>query len=318
MAHGLDVFTAYQTVSDWHAVRAAGYEFCYVKVSDGITSRDDAGYGPAGREAGVAMGGYHYAQPGNGVAQANLLCDRVESAGLTDLAPALDIEKPFQPGGQAAQFAIGFLRQVKARGHQPCLYGNNAMLSVILPMVRAAVPDVLVWVARYGADPMVVHDVWQFSDAGSVPGVHGTVDLNQGAIPLNTNAKDDDMDVEQDNRLKLVEQNVRSILRELTGDPQGDPTLDLTWKPVAGATPGWPLHATAPGPADESKTVTAMIQGIYESLHAFEQSHIPGDTNKTTVHDLAFDSAKWTFEDKAVLAALASKLDAVLAHLGTA
>jgi GH25 family lysozyme M1 (1,4-beta-N-acetylmuramidase) len=317
MAHGLDVFTAYQTVTDWRAVRAAGFEFCYVKVSDGTTIRDDGGYGSAARAAGVATGGYHYGQPGNAVAQANLLCDRVEAAHLTDLAPALDLESPFQPSGQAAQFAVAFLRQVTERGHRPCLYANNAMLSVILPAVRTAVPSVLVWAARYGANPTVDHDVWQYSDAGRVPGVRGTVDLNQGAIPFNMSAKDDDMDGEQDNRLKLIEQNVRSILRELTGDPQGNPTLDLTWKPVAGKTPGWPLHATAPGPTDESKTVTAMIQGIYESLRAFEASHITGDTNKTTMHDLAFDSAKWTFEDKAVLAELVTKLDAVLAHLGT-
>jgi len=149
-----------------------------VKVADGYGSRDDGGYGSQGRSAGMKMGGYLFAQPGNAVTQANLLCDRVEAARLTDLAPALDLESPFQPNGQAAQFAIAFLLQVAARGHRPCLYANNAMLSAVLAAVRAAVPGVVVWAARYGANPTVAYDVWQHSDAGSVPGVHGAVDLS--------------------------------------------------------------------------------------------------------------------------------------------
>lgn len=187
MAKGIDVYTAYQTVTNWAAVRAAGYEFAYVKVSDGTTTRATNNYGPAGHAAGVKMGAYHYAQPGDPVAQANLLCDRATSQWLTDLAPALDLEAPFVPGAAAQAFAIAFLRQVKARGFRPCLYGNNAMLTGVLAGVRAAVPDVVVWAARYGADPTVSHDVHQWSQTGSVPGIAASgVDLNEGTVPLNT------------------------------------------------------------------------------------------------------------------------------------
>lgn len=189
MAEGIDLYTKYQTVTDWTKVRGAGYEFAYVKVSDGTSSKDTAGWGPKGRTAGVKMGAYHYAQPGDAVAQANLLVDRAASQGLSDLAPALDLEAPFVPGTAAVNFAIAFLKQVQARGFRPCLYGNNSMLSSVRTPVLNAVPATVIWVARYGASPTVGHDLWQHSDAGKVPGITASsVDLNAGTIPLNTPA----------------------------------------------------------------------------------------------------------------------------------
>jgi lysozyme len=185
MPDGIDVFTAYQQVTDWQAVRRAGYAFCYVKVSDGTEDRPDDGYGFAGRAAGVAMGAYHYAEPGDPVEQADRLLARATAAGLLDLAPALDLEAPFTPGAAAVAFAIAFLERIRARGHRPALYGNNAMLSAIRGPVLAAVPETLIWAARYGANPTVSYDTWQWSEAGHVPGVVGAVDLNRGAIPYN-------------------------------------------------------------------------------------------------------------------------------------
>lgn len=191
MAKGIDVYTAYQNVTDWGAVRRAGYEYVYVKVSDGNTNRAVNGYGTKAKNAGIKGGAYHYAQPGNPVGQANRLVDQAEANDLVALAPALDIEsnpKIHTWGVQEAiDFSIAFLRQVKARGHRPCIYANNSMLTAILGPIKAAVPDVLVWVARYGANPTVTYDLWQHSDQGSVPGIQaGSVDLNTGIIPLNT------------------------------------------------------------------------------------------------------------------------------------
>lgn len=185
MPEGIDVYQKYQQVTDWWLVRGSGVEFAYVKLSDGTNTRDDGGYVAGGRAAGVKMGGYHYAQPGDPIAQANLLVNRCSATGATELAPALDLEAPFVPGSLAIQFAIAFLKQVKARGHRPCLYGNNSMLLGVLPAVRAAVPDVIVWCARYGATPTVGYDVHQYSSAGVVPGVTGVVDRNRGTTPLN-------------------------------------------------------------------------------------------------------------------------------------
>lgn len=187
MAEGIDVYTKYQQVTDFYAL-ARTRQFCYVKTSDGGATRDTASYGPRGRQAGVKMGGYHYAQPGSPEGQADLFITACESGWLLDLAPALDLEDPFTPGPDAADFAIRFLKRVRSKGHRPCLYGNNAMLfgpNGIAAAVRAAVPDVLVWCARYGGDPSGDYDVHQYSDKGTVSGVAGTVDTNRGVLPLN-------------------------------------------------------------------------------------------------------------------------------------
>jgi lysozyme len=188
MPEGIDVYQKYQQVTDWKRVRAADIQFAYVKLSDGVNTRNDGGYVAGGRAAGVKMGGYHYAQPGDPIAQANLLVSRCAATGAVDLAPALDLEAPFVPGLAARDFAIKFLKQVKARGHRPCIYGNNSMLSDVLPAVRAQVPDVVVWCARYGGTPTVGYDVHQYADNGSVPGIIGSVDRNRGRVPYNVGA----------------------------------------------------------------------------------------------------------------------------------
>lgn len=194
MSRGIDVFSAYQNVTNWHSVRAAGYEFAYIKVSDGVTTRDERGWGRAARAAGVASGGYHYAQFGDAIRQANLLVDRCEATGATALAPCLDLESPFTPNQAAINFAIAFLRQVRARGHRPCLYANNSMMNTLRGPVLAAVPETWLWVARYAGNnstailrPTGLWHVHQYSQAGHVPGISASsVDLNDGAIPFNS------------------------------------------------------------------------------------------------------------------------------------
>lgn len=205
MANGIDVYTKYQNVTDWSAVKRAGYDFAYVKVSDGEANRSTAGWGAKGRAAGVKMGAYHYAQFGDPVAQANRLVTQAIAGGLTDLAPALDIEAPFGADETAVRFAVAFVRQVKARGFRPCLYANNSMMRVLRGPVKAAVPETFIWVARYGGTPTVDFDLWQWSSSGRVPGIAASgVDLNKGAIPLNTNTTSEDDDVltpDQENKL---------------------------------------------------------------------------------------------------------------------
>lgn len=200
MARGIDVYTRYQTVTNWTAVRNAGYEYVYIKVSDGTSTRSEGGYAKAAQAAGLYAGGYHYAQFGNPVQQANILVDRCEATGATDLAPCLDLEDPFRADQNAVNFTIEFLKQIKRRGYTPCLYANNSMMSYLWPRVKPHVPDTILWVARYASNssttpslrPSVEWDVHQYSHAGQVPGISaGAVDLNDGIIPLNKSKSPD-------------------------------------------------------------------------------------------------------------------------------
>jgi GH25 family lysozyme M1 (1,4-beta-N-acetylmuramidase) len=204
MAEGVDLYGKYNKVTDWRAVRADGIEFAWIKLSDGNTNRDDYGYVKAGRDVGIVMGGYHYAQPGDPVAQANRLIERCAAYGALDLAPALDLEDPFVPDSAAIQFAVRFLLRLAERGHVPVLYANQAMLSGVLAPIRSAleaagVRTLKVWGARYGGSLTVPHEVHQYTSKGRVAGIVGDVDCNRGPILLNrvaatsTTQEEDDM-----------------------------------------------------------------------------------------------------------------------------
>lgn len=192
MPEGIDIYSRYQTVTDWRAVRAADVTWCYQKVSDGSGTRNPQTVA-AGRAAGVLQGGYHFSQVGSPVDQANLLVNRCEAFGLVDLNPCLDMEDnppdsgvPNIPTNQKADFVIAFGRQVLRRGHGFTLYANNFDWGLFGAKVMAALPQTFRWVARYGANPTVGWDAHQYTSSGSCPGVRSNgLDRNRGKIPVN-------------------------------------------------------------------------------------------------------------------------------------
>lgn len=191
MSEGVDVYTKFQNVTDMSKVKEAGKDFMYVKATDGMSTRPTNGYGPAGRAAGIATGAYGYAEPGDPVAQADLLMAQADANGLTDLGQALDLEAPFVPGKTATDFAIAYLSRIASRGRLPVFYANDSMMTYTLPAVRAAVPSVWPWIARYGAAPVNAWKTWQKSSSGSVAGIMASaVDLNTGTIPYQIHAVD--------------------------------------------------------------------------------------------------------------------------------
>lgn len=193
MPEGIDIYSKYQTVTDWSKVRAADITWCYQKVSDGIGVRTPQTVGAA-RSAGVLQGGYHFSQVGSPVDQANLLVNRCELYGLTDLNPCLDMEDnpPGSgvaniPAHQKADFVIAFGRQVMKRGHGFTLYANNSDWGFFGAKVMAALPSTFRWVARYGANPTVGWDAHQYTSSGSCPGITSNgLDRNRGKVPVNS------------------------------------------------------------------------------------------------------------------------------------
>lgn len=190
MSEGLDVYGRYNSVTNWGSVNGAK-DFVYVKVTDGTTTVNglgrtyDYGYVGLARASGLPAGGYHYAQFGDPVAQANLFIDRCIALGAIDLAPMLDLESPFVANQAAIDFAIAFCKRIIARGHKPALYANDSMMRTIRAPFKVAVPNSYIVVARYGANPTVPYDDWQFTSSGTCPGVVGSVDLDTGIVPQN-------------------------------------------------------------------------------------------------------------------------------------
>lgn len=189
MSDGVDLYTKYQTVTSWPAVRGSGRSFAYLKGTDGMTTRDTANWPATGKAAGVAIGLYGYAQPGNARDQYDLLYRTSRNRNAADLSPALDQEDPFVPGNAAVQFAVAWLLRAVEVDEIPVYYANDSFMSYCLPAIRAAVPSVWPWIARYGSRPKNAYRTWQHSSTGSVPGiVAGGVDLNTGDTPIRTGA----------------------------------------------------------------------------------------------------------------------------------
>lgn len=192
MPEGIDIYSKYQTVTDWNAVRRADITWCYQKVSDGNTLRVPQSVGLA-RSAGVAQGGYHFSQVGSPVEQADILLNQCTKYGLLDLNPCLDMEdnpansgRANIPPAQKADFVIAFGRRILARGHGFTLYANNSDWGFFGPKVMTALPQTFRWVARYGANPTVIWDAHQYTSSGSCPGIISNgLDRNRGKIPLN-------------------------------------------------------------------------------------------------------------------------------------
>lgn len=188
---GVDVNNG-RGVIDWRQVRAAGYEFAWIKATEGRTWDDNrfTFNMRAAKAAGLRVGGYHYARPDNNSAQAEV--DhflRVHRPQPGELLPVLDFE--VEPA--SAAWALDFLRRLEgAIGARPVLYTYAAFLTKMGSF--DALSRYPLWYAHYGANDGNEHParppsqfrfaVHQFTSKGRVPGIPGTggnpfADLNR-------------------------------------------------------------------------------------------------------------------------------------------
>ena len=193
MAKGIDIYSRYQTVTNWPAVKASGVSYVWVKLSDG-SGLPNGGRNPGdgqvtgAKAAGIPVGGYHFSQPGSAERQADIFIAEVRRLGATGLVPMLDLEdnppksnKANIPDSQKKAWGIAFCRQVASHGFRPGVYMNNALAKLLRPDTWG-ITGLAIWIARYGAKPDAAagrYDVHQYSSAGSVPGITGSVDLNE-------------------------------------------------------------------------------------------------------------------------------------------
>lgn len=186
MAIGVDVHCYYQRDINWAQV--TGVNYVWVKVSDGaaaytktdpvtrVVYRPDTHVAGA-KSRGIPVGGYHYAQPGDPRAQADILINEVLRLGATGVLPALDIEAPFTPNAAARTFGEAFCNRVRERGFRPVVYMSDSFAQVLKPADWVSQP--VLWIARYGSKPVNTrYDVHQYRSDGTLPGSAGLVDFN--------------------------------------------------------------------------------------------------------------------------------------------
>jgi hypothetical protein len=213
---GVDLHPVYQR----GVTALPGVDFGWLKLTDGAapyrTPADSLAQ--VFRARGVPFGGYCYAQPGDGAAEAQVLWAECQRLGAIGVAPAVDIESDphihvWSPG-EATAHGRAFCSWFRARGIRPAVYMGASFMNTVRPDLWPE--DPVIWVARYGAKPEDAgaghyggrYDVHQYTSSGALPGSAGAVDWNQahttGHLLGGQTSGEDDMTPDERDMLKRV------------------------------------------------------------------------------------------------------------------
>jgi GH25 family lysozyme M1 (1,4-beta-N-acetylmuramidase) len=151
-AKGLDVSNL-QGHIDWAKVQQAGYRFVWIKAGEG--DWHDPNFLVNVRMAranGLDVGAYQFLRPKasrTGAHEAEYFIARLKEAGLGrgDLRPVLDVEATERDREGTRTYVGSFVAEMRRAGFRP--------------------------------KPWTKYAAWQYTSKGSVPGIHGNVDLNQ-------------------------------------------------------------------------------------------------------------------------------------------
>jgi len=183
---GIDV-SYYQETVDWDAVKQAGREFAFLRVSDGTKhpdSRFDQNWAGA-KAAGVIRGAYQFFRPAQSAeVQADMMIEAIGQLGPGDLPAVIDVETA---DGQSSATIVKKIRtwvqMVEAgTGRRPIIYAASGFWNTLTGTSEFA--GYPLWVANYGATcPSMPKtwsgwQFWQYGDTGKVAGVKGNVDVN--------------------------------------------------------------------------------------------------------------------------------------------
>jgi GH25 family lysozyme M1 (1,4-beta-N-acetylmuramidase) len=188
---GVDISHHQSGRIDLAAARAAGLRWWYVKATEGTTFKDPTHRRRVrqGRSAGLPVGAYHFARPGDGdaVAEARFFLKNIElRAG--DMVPMLDLEDIGDLTlSQLTTWTGAWVRTVTQELRRKGLAGKPVIYT---PFHLEKGFGCLLWVARYSDDfrPPVIPRPWRraaiwqhsngkFGPVKSVPGI-GHVDVN--------------------------------------------------------------------------------------------------------------------------------------------
>ena len=188
----------WNTVTDWKKIREAGYEFCFIKATQG-TGYLDPTYKERKdkvRKAGMLLGAYHFADATDPIKEADWFLKNVGELQEGEIV-ILDYEtyKLDNP----ADWCLKWLSRVEQKlGFKPLLYTYHGLL-VKYDWKPVSVANFGLWAARYGLqtqfpNPLFkpstgswpFYAVWQYCSKGKVPGINGNVDLNTSSMDINS------------------------------------------------------------------------------------------------------------------------------------
>lgn len=266
MTVGIDC-SAYQGVVDWPVTAEAGWEFAYIKATEGLGFVSSAldGQWRGANLAGMTTGLYHFARPDTNTpeGEADHFAGQINRlGGPGHLPPCLDLEVG---SGDLGSWAFRFLKRVREKtGLTRVMVYSGAYFFRDHIGEMWMDPDIVLWIADYGATvgrPRYLSQrvaIHQYASDGRIPGITGSVDVNFALRPLG----------------------------EITGGIP-DVQLDDTFTDSFGNT----------------QTIRSCFVELMRKINDMHHpmvapgsmpSRIPGDSNVTNLQDAIMDSAAWT------------------------
>lgn len=190
---GIDV-SSHQEQINWQKVKNAGVEFAILRVAYRGYTGGGLNTDPwfqtnfqGAAEAGVKVGAYIFSQAitvEEAREEALFVLDCLDGAPL-DLPVFFDweyVEGPSRTalitGSEITEFAQTFCSEIEKVGYRAGVYFNVSLGYTALNLSK--LKDYDFWLAQYQDAPDFLFDFGylQYTDSGSVPGIHGNVDLN--------------------------------------------------------------------------------------------------------------------------------------------
>ena len=180
---GIDV-SHYQKVVDWSKVADQGFQFTFMKASEGLDFKDSmfVRNWSGSKEAGMIRGAYHFFRPSLDVQEQFENFSAQVKLFPGDLAPVLDVE--VEDGvpldSLTARVNRWLLLAENHYGIRPIVYTYQNFYNKKL---QGAIKGYPLWIARYNRffEPNLTDcqwDFWQYGHRGLIEGVEGYVDLN--------------------------------------------------------------------------------------------------------------------------------------------
>jgi lysozyme len=188
---GIDIST-FQGTIDWAAVsQSKQVDFAYAKATEGETFTDDRfeRNWQTMKLRNVPRGAYHFFRfKGDPVRQADHFLSVIDPQ-KGDLLPMVDVEVDDGIGNIETKVNAlsGFINRVEKAlgGSRMVIYTGYGFWNASMGGSDAFSGHPL-WIAEYNNDPVPVLPagwknwlIWQFSDAGHIPGISGSVDVDR-------------------------------------------------------------------------------------------------------------------------------------------
>lgn len=178
---GIDI-SAHNGNVDMERVAADGYEFVFIKATEGVNFKDRnfrVNYDKA-EKAGLKTGIYHFFRfDRDGVEQAlNLL--KAVGKRRPDLGIVIDVEKAGNPDSipkeKIQSRLTHMVEYLNLLGHRVMFYSNR---DGYYEYLADAFPGAPLWICGFSENPIHAEwSFWQFNHRGEVDGIEGDVDLN--------------------------------------------------------------------------------------------------------------------------------------------